>query len=619
VVTDEKQRLPRTEEVAFLASEPASVEQLAGTVLLDRYRLVEPLGEGGAAVVYRAEHTIMHKALAVKILRPEHAARPDFVRRFLSEARTVARLRHDNIVDVVDIGRTEAGVVFCVMEWLEGEELTATIERDGPMPWARAQTIVLQICGALIAAHEAGVIHRDIKPSNCFRVQGRGEPDAIKVLDFGIAKDMSAAHRLTATGTIMGTAGYMPPEQARAIEVDVRADVYAVGAVLFELLTGRPAFDGDSFLDVLMQQATAAAPRVSEFVSGVQPAVDDIVRRALDADRDSRFGSMSELGRAISAVGSATSVESPTRADVVPMASVSTVVAPVASVAAPSAGTRVAGVGTVVAPVPPRPGGAAVPQPQPQVDSWPASLGSDPGLGGTAVGPQRSAAARRHVPPRRRAVMLGILLTLAGLSIVAMTVALVATMSPATGTGAAEVRADTTPTPARAAAVPPDESPELVAPTQKSERPEPPPDPTIAADTGAVAPTHGDTRLTEHEPVVDGTPHPSANAEQTVSEAPRVGGTGPSVRTRKPASSSAVTRAGAGSTLRRLRRRLQRACGDKVGHGAKTIYVDARLLPNVMVRIEPAYAPLQSCVEDNVGDLPLEFNEHFTLRPEAEP
>jgi len=294
--TEKRQRLPSTDEVfQDLASAQRGVEHLAGTVLLDRYRLLRLQGSGGAAVVYQAAHTLMHKAVAVKILRPELAVRPDFVQRFLGEARTVARLRHENIVDIVDVGRTENGIVFCVMEYLEGEELAETMAREGPMPWPRARDFVMQVCRALSAAHAVGVVHRDIKPQNCFRIRHAHNPDFIKLLDFGIAKQTDTDHGLTATGVIMGTAEYMSPEQARGSDVDARADIYSVGAMLFELLAGRPPFEGDTFIDVLVKHASEPVPRLSALVQGLDPAVDAIIARTLAKKPGDRFGSTEQL------------------------------------------------------------------------------------------------------------------------------------------------------------------------------------------------------------------------------------------------------------------------------------------------------------------------------------
>ena len=300
--TEKQVRLPNTDEVNALGSAQRGVEHLAGTILLDRYRLMQLLGTGGAAVVYRAEHTIMQKPVAVKILRPELAMRQDFIQRFLVEARTVARLRHENIVDIADVGRTETGLAFCVMEYLEGEELGATLAREGRLPWARARDIVLQVCQALAAAHAAGVVHRDVKPQNCFRIRHGNNKDFIKLLDFGIAKLTDHDQGLTETGMIMGTAEYMSPEQARGRNVDARTDIYAVGAMLFELLAGRAPFEGETFLDILMKHASEPVPRISSLVDGLDPQVETIINRALAKKPDDRFQAITHMIAALATV-----------------------------------------------------------------------------------------------------------------------------------------------------------------------------------------------------------------------------------------------------------------------------------------------------------------------------
>ena len=268
--TEKKIRqLPSTDEARLLALSSRSVEELAGTTLLDRYRLIELRGEGGAAVVYRGQHVIMQKPVAVKVLRPEHSARQDYIRRFIAEARTVAKLKHEHIVDILDIDRTEDGFVFCVMEYLEGEELGATLDREGPMPVGRARHIVIQVAEALAAAHAVGIVHRDVKPQNIFRVRRAGDDDYVKLLDFGIAKQVDEQAGITNTGTVMGTAEYMAPEQCRARPVDARADIYSLGVTLFELLSGRCPFEGEGFLDVLMKHVNERPPRLSVLVPSV--------------------------------------------------------------------------------------------------------------------------------------------------------------------------------------------------------------------------------------------------------------------------------------------------------------------------------------------------------------
>ena len=163
-------------------------EDLIGHTLNDRYQILKLLGSGGMGTVYLAEHVLIHKQVAVKVLSPSHARKPAEVERFLREARAASRIRQENVVDITDFGYTAGGLAFLVMEYLDGEDLASTSDRDGALPWRRAVHIIRQICAALEAAHAQGVIHRDMKPENVFRVRRGEDPDFIKVLDFGIAK-----------------------------------------------------------------------------------------------------------------------------------------------------------------------------------------------------------------------------------------------------------------------------------------------------------------------------------------------------------------------------------------------------------------------------------------------
>ena len=629
MTTDEKRGLPRTEEVALLASEQRTVDQLAGTVLLDRYRLLEPLGEGGAAVVYRAEHSIMHKPLAVKILRPEHAARPDFVRRFLSEARTVARLRHDNIVDVVDIGRTESGVVFCVMEWLDGEDLGATIERDGPMPWARAQRIVLQVCRALVAAHGEGIVHRDIKPHNCFRVLRGRDRDFVKVLDFGIAKDIGATQKLTMTGVIMGTAGYMPPEQARGVAVDVRADVYAVGALLFELLSARPVFDGENFFDVMMLQATSPAPRLSRLVPDVPPVVDDIVARALERDRDGRFGTMTELATAIMNVGRRMPIGSapdpPSAGEAAPaVEGGGTVVAPPPTPGAQEvAGELGTDGGTVVAPPPTALPVAGHPQAQvPAVDSWP------PPGGATASSP---VARTSRAPLSRSGPYTAPLRSGGGLAL-GVVVALVV-LSAAIGLAAFLMNSDDVPLDPDVERPPADpalvakrfDDPESVASPPAGVggawrgEPDTDPPPPLPAAGSVPEPDEENSEVRPPDVGREGSELPTPLAEAPDEESNDPPGPEPAA----PSSSAPSTDPAKPSTPRskaqqvqaRVRRRIRHGCATEIRE-TKTVYIDPLSSPKV--RIVPPNALLKTCVENTMGKIPSDVPPfHFPLRPKA--
>ncbi|MDC0720214.1 serine/threonine protein kinase [Nannocystis bainbridge] len=281
---------------------------LTGTLLLDRYCLLRKLGVGGMGTVYEAEHVTIKKRCAIKILNPEFAHRSELVERFLQEARAASMIGHENVVEITDFGATPTGSVFFVMEMLVGEDLSETIKRSAPLPWSRVAGITMQICRALQAAHDKGIIHRDMKPENCYRIERSGNPDFIKVLDFGIAKltaEDGSSGRLTSTGMIFGTPTYMSPEQAQGERVDHRSDVYAVGVILYELVTGKVPFTADNFMGILTKHMFEEPPAPSEAApeAGVLPEVEALILKAMQKDRGLRFQSLRELMDAILDVG----------------------------------------------------------------------------------------------------------------------------------------------------------------------------------------------------------------------------------------------------------------------------------------------------------------------------
>ena len=219
--------------------------QLEGRVFSGRYRMGTLLGIGGMALIYKAEHIEIQKPVAVKVLHPRYADDPEHARRFLEEARAASRLRHDHIIDITDSGRTEDGYVYFVLEYLEGEDLAKTLREDGPIPWIRVVHIAKQICKALAEAHKNTIIHRDIKPANCFRVTRDNNSDFIKVLDFGIASstldtsDPKVKPNKPNTLDQMGTPAFMAPELLRGEAFDHRVDIYALGVLMYQLLTGK--------------------------------------------------------------------------------------------------------------------------------------------------------------------------------------------------------------------------------------------------------------------------------------------------------------------------------------------------------------------------------------------
>jgi len=283
-------------------------DALVGSVLSDRYRVIKKLGEGGMGTVYLAEHTTINKRLAIKVLSSEYCHKQDLVDRFLQEARAASMIEQENVVEITDFGSTPSGSVYFVMEFLNGEDLSQTIKSIGPLQWSRARQIMVQICTALAAAHDVGIVHRDMKPENCYRIKRASNPDFIKVLDFGIAKvisDDGEGKGLTRTGMIFGTPEYMSPEQAKGEKVDHRVDVYAAGVILYELLTGRVPFTADTFMGILTKHMFEAPPAPSSVMmdADIPSDAEAIILKALQKDREYRFQSMEEMKAAIVAVG----------------------------------------------------------------------------------------------------------------------------------------------------------------------------------------------------------------------------------------------------------------------------------------------------------------------------
>ncbi len=274
-----------------------------GRTLSGLYRVERRIGRGGMGTVYMAEHIHLQKQFAVKVLLPEVARHGTAVERLRQEAVAASRIEHENIVGVASFDRTEEGDVFIVMEMLRGEDL-ATLLGRGPLAIDRAIPIALQVCAALGAAHAAGIVHRDLKPENVFLVK-RGDFDFVKVLDFGISKVKSADAeqvRMTKTGQLVGTPLYMSPEQARGeADIDKRVDVYALGVMLYEMLTGAPPFEGDNYFQLLWKHGNEPPPsmRARNPNMYIPEALEAVVTRALAKKRDERFQSMEELEAAI--------------------------------------------------------------------------------------------------------------------------------------------------------------------------------------------------------------------------------------------------------------------------------------------------------------------------------
>ncbi len=290
---------------------------LIGQILEDRYRIRRLLGRGGMGAVYEADAIRLGRRCAVKVLLPEFTGSELAVQRFRREAQVAARVKHPNVVEIFDTGTTGDGSGYIAMELLEGESLDRTLKREGRLPWARVRHITLQICRALAAAHAQRIVHRDMKPENCFRVRRDGDDDTIKVLDFGIAKltdaDPSAdTPRLTATNSVVGTYAYMAFELVSGQDCDHRVDVWAVGVMMYEMLTGVLPFRGNNQGQIWSAIFQHEPPPLSHQAPGaaIPEAVEGIVRKALAKDRHARFSDADALARAIQAVpGDAAPVE----------------------------------------------------------------------------------------------------------------------------------------------------------------------------------------------------------------------------------------------------------------------------------------------------------------------
>jgi serine/threonine-protein kinase len=267
------------------------------------YRLLKQIGEGGMGRVFVAEHTRLGRQVALKMLRSEFAGNIEAVKRFFAEARAVNRIKHENIIEVSDFIENEQGRSYYIMELLEGADLRNLQERLGVIPLPRALRIAIQVCRGLAAAHDAGVVHRDLKPDNVFLVP-RGEgTDLVKLLDFGVAKlasptELDASTFKTNAGIVVGTPLYMSPEQATGKSVDHRTDVYALGVILYEMVTGQRPFHAENFGELLVKQMTESPPRPSKLRSlrqGIPRELEQLILACLEVEPTDRPASMKEV------------------------------------------------------------------------------------------------------------------------------------------------------------------------------------------------------------------------------------------------------------------------------------------------------------------------------------
>ena len=302
------------------------VDPLLGRTLDEKYLLEEKLGVGGMGTVYRARHLLIDRPVAVKVLNQRFVEDEAAQARFRREAKAAGRLRHMNAVGVTDFGQTTDGYVYIVMELLEGKTLRDLLAKEAPLDLAHAVSIMLQVSSAVAAAHEAGIIHRDLKPANIFIVMRSDVPAVVKVLDFGIAKlaadslDEDDRQTLTQVGAMIGTPRYMSPEQCNGSALTPAADVYSMGVILYEMLTGTVPFSGSSPLAIAMRHSSETPRRPCEIVSSIPPSLEQVVLHALEKRPEDRppdastfreelFDTAERLGLEHAATSTAPSIE----------------------------------------------------------------------------------------------------------------------------------------------------------------------------------------------------------------------------------------------------------------------------------------------------------------------
>lgn len=272
--------------------------ELQGHIIGGRFEIIRLLGQGGMGAVFEAKHQTLPRKFAIKILRPELARNPDFVERFRREAVAAGRIEHPNVIYITDFGSMENGSLYLVMEFLEGIGLDQLLSRHVRLPLSRAIPILAQVADALDAAHQVGVVHRDLKPENILLSEVRGRKDVVKIFDFGIARVHTSefAEALTMKGQVFGTAEYMSPEQATGEECDGRSDIYAVGCLAYELLTGDPPFTGQP-VKILQAHVnkTPAPPSTRLKDHPVPPAYDALVLRCLAKNPADRYQNIADL------------------------------------------------------------------------------------------------------------------------------------------------------------------------------------------------------------------------------------------------------------------------------------------------------------------------------------
>jgi len=298
-----------TEVAAAHSKSAGAPDPLIGRVISDRFKVAALIARGGMGKVYRAEQAPLGRTCALKILDPHYAGDydPEFHKRFFLEASIASKLTHPNTVTIFDYGRTDDDIYYIAMEYLEGRTLHRAIRDAGFLTEERAAHVARQVCRALREAHAVGVVHRDLKPANIFLVEHGDEADYVKVLDFGLVKNVSEnkGEDLTQTGLFMGSPKYMAPEQIRGDSIDARTDIYGLGIILYEMITGKVPFDHPNSVNILMAHISEAPPPLHQVNPAIRvsPQLQDIVGRCMAKSPDERFRSMEEVLAALKSIG----------------------------------------------------------------------------------------------------------------------------------------------------------------------------------------------------------------------------------------------------------------------------------------------------------------------------
>ena len=275
---------------------------LLGSIVAERYHILKKLGEGGMGTVYLAEHVKMGRKAALKVMNPGMNSDPDAIARFNREAANASRLNHPNVCGIYDFGETPDGLIYLAMEFIEGESLTSLIEKSGFLPAARAASIIHQAADALAVAHDYGIVHRDLKPDNIMIAKSRDGSDQVKVVDFGIAKASSSdAQKVTKTGLVVGTPEYMSPEQLAGDKLDGRSDIYSLGLVAFNCLTGLLPFPSNSAQEAMIMRLTDQPRTLAETKPDLDwpPELQAVMDKVLARDANDRYQKSADFGRDI--------------------------------------------------------------------------------------------------------------------------------------------------------------------------------------------------------------------------------------------------------------------------------------------------------------------------------